>query len=231
MVMVDFFCVSFFPFFLCLVMNIAQVLLEKNAVRVSLDPPFRWTSGIESPVYCDNRLMTGYVGEREVIVRGFVEKIHEMNWKPTVIAGTATAAISWAAFVAAEMKLPMVYIRPEPKKHGAKKQIEGYMEPGSEVLIVEDLFSTGGSSIKSATEIRNEGKSEVVGAISIMTWELPVAEKNFEEAGVEHVSLTGFSQIIPLAAEKGYISADDVAKILEFRSDPSTWSERLASTA
>ncbi|MBI5414380.1 orotate phosphoribosyltransferase [Candidatus Peregrinibacteria bacterium] len=203
--------------------HIAEILLRRNAVRVSLEPPFQWTSGIISPVYCDNRLMTGYVLEREQIVKAYVQKIDEIGWKPTVIAGTATAAISWAAFVAAEMDLPMVYIRPKPKEHGAKKQIEGYLPENSKVVLVEDLFSTGGSSIASAQAIQHEGKSEILGVIAIMSWELPKCEENFHRENIPFVSLTGFSEIIPLAAERGSVSRDDVEKILEFRTNPENW--------
>jgi orotate phosphoribosyltransferase len=170
--------------------------------------------------------MTGFVKQREQIVEAITSKIQEQRWQPDVIAGTATAAISWAAFVAAEMKLPMVYIRPEPKAHGAKKQIEGYMPAGSKVVIVEDLFSTGGSSIKSAEAVRNEGQSQVLGAISIMNWELPTAIENFQNAGIDAVSLTGFSEIIPLAVRNGDISEKDAEKILEFRKDPENWAKK-----
>lgn len=205
-------------------MNIAQILLEKKAVRVSLDPPFQWTSGITSPVYCDNRLMTGFVPEREIIVKKFVEKIRS-KWNPTAIAGTATAGISWAAFVAAEMGLPMVYVRPKPKDYGAKKQIEGFLAENSKVVVVEDLFSTGGSSIKSAEAIRNEGKSEVLGIIAIMSWELEIAQQNFAATNIDAVTLTGFSEIIPLAAERGDITGEEAERVLEFRKDPEKWAE------
>ncbi len=208
-------------------MKIAELLLEKQAVNVSINPPFQWTSGILSPVYCDNRLLIGHVDARKQIVKALVEKIRETGWDPEVIAGTATAAIPWAAFVAAEMDLPMIYVRPEPKKHGAKKQIEGYLKENSRVVIAEDLFSTGGSSIASAAAVENEGRSTVAGVISIMSWELPVAQKNFTDAKLENVSLTGFQELIPLAAEKGYISSEESAKILEFRKDPENWSKNF----
>ncbi len=207
-------------------MSIASLLLQKNAVRVSLDPPFEWTSGIVSPVYCDNRLMTGFVEEREQIIAALIKKIEQNKWHPDAIAGTATAAISWAAFVAAKMKLPMVYIRPKPKEHGAKKQIEGFLEKNSKVVVVEDLFSTGGSVIASAEAVQNEGKSEVLGAVSIMSWDLPLAEANFEKANIDAVSLTGFSEIIPLAVEREDISRNDVERIMEFQKDPKAWGEQ-----
>lgn len=206
--------------------EIARLLLQRNAVRVSLNPPFTWASGIKSPVYCDNRLMTGYVNDRQQIVKALVQTIQEKNWQPTVIAGTATAAISWAAFVAEAMNLPMVYVRPEPKKHGAKKQIEGFLEENSRVVIVEDLFSTGGSSLASAEALMQEGRSTVAGIISIMTWELPQAAARFEEKGFAHASLTSFSEIIPLAVENGSISEADQERILEFRKNSQEWAEQ-----
>ncbi len=211
-------------------MAVAELLLQKKAVRVSVTPPFRWTSGILSPVYCDNRVMTGYVSEREEIVDELVRKIQSLPWKAEVIAGTATAGIAWAALVAAKMRLPMVYIRPEPKAHGSKKQIEGFLPENSAVVLVEDLISTGGSSLKSAQAIREEGRSTVSGVLSIMTWELPIAEQNFTEAKLPVASLTGFSEIIPLAAERGDISKEDVEKILQFRKDPEVWAENFSGT-
>ncbi len=126
--------------------EIAKILLEKNAVKISTDPPFVWTSGLKSPIYCDNRLLVSYIDSRKKIITGFKKLIEDQNLEFDVIAGTATAAITWAAFLAAELDKPMVYVRPKPKGHGTGKQVEGTMSDGSRVLIVEDLFSTGGSS-------------------------------------------------------------------------------------
>ena len=127
--------------------EIAQILLEKQAVKISTDPPFTWTSGMKSPIYCDNRLLISYPEERKKILEGFKNLIAENNLEFDVIGGTATAAIPWAAFLAFDLDKPMVYIRPKPKGHGAGRRVEGTMEKGSRVLIVEDLISTGGSSI------------------------------------------------------------------------------------
>ena len=124
---------------------------------MSIDPPFTWVSGIKSPVYCDNRRMIAFVEERKLVVEAFKKLIEEKGLKPDVIGGTATAAIPWAAFLAYDLGLPMIYIRPEKKEHGAGKQIEGHLDPGQNVLIVEDLISTGGSSVKAAEAVRNEG--------------------------------------------------------------------------
>eukprot|EP01120_Amphizonella_sp_Union-15-10_P012212 TRINITY_DN5386_c0_g1_i1.p1 TRINITY_DN5386_c0_g1~~TRINITY_DN5386_c0_g1_i1.p1 ORF type:complete len:171 (+),score=23.48 TRINITY_DN5386_c0_g1_i1:89-601(+) len=152
--------------------DLASLLLKLKAAKISLKPPFTWTSGIKSPVYCDIRLLTGFVKERSQVVQHLVTAIKKRWKEPDVIAGTATAGISWAAFVAMEMQLPMVYVRPQPKGHGMKKMIEGYLEEGKNVVLVEDLFSTGESAIKSANALIQEGKCHVIGVISIMSWEL-----------------------------------------------------------
>lgn len=141
--------------------DVASALLSISAVKVSMDPPFTWVSGIKSPVYCDNRMMISHVAERQIVVDGFKKLIEALPYDPDYIGGTATAAIPWAAFLAQELGKPMIYIRPEPKGHGAGKQIEGDLRAGSKVLIIEDLISTGGSSVKAAEAVRNEGSCEV----------------------------------------------------------------------
>ena len=166
-----------------LAQQIAEALLKINAVKVKIDPPFRWVSGIYSPVYCDNRLLISYPEQRKAVVEGFKQIIQEKNLTPDVIAGTATAAIPWAAFVAYDLNLPMVYIRPEKKEHGAGKQIEGVIQEGQKVLIIEDLISTGGSSIKAAEAVKTEAKGVVTDILAIVTWELQKATDRFQEAG------------------------------------------------
>ncbi len=203
--------------------KVAQGLLDREAVRISFDPPFTWTSGIKSPIYCDNRKMIAYPEEREVIVDGFVEMIREKGWEPDVIAGTATAGIPWAAFVAQKMRKPMIYVRSKPKAHGAKKQIEGALETGKKVLIVEDLISTGGSSIKSAQAVRDEGGCEVIAVAAIVTYEMVTAAENFMEAGIEAVTLTNFSTLIAEAVEKGAVTAEQADKVRQFAEDPQVW--------
>jgi len=207
--------------------NVAGALLKREAVKISMDPPFTWTSGIKSPVYCDNRKMIAFPEEREMIVDSFVEMINEQGMNPDVIAGTATAAIPWAAFVAQKMNKPMVYIRPKPKEHGVKKQIEGYLAPDQKVLIIEDLISTGGSSIKSADAVKNEGQCEVLGVMAIVTYELAKAVDNFGGADLSLWTLTNFKMIADLAVEGGSITQEQKDKVLEFTADPSAWGEKM----
>jgi len=207
--------------------EIAQALLDREAVKVSIDPPFTWTSGMKSPVYCDNRKMIAFVEERQKIVDGFKTLIEDNGLEFDIIGGTATAAIPWAAFLAYELKKPMIYIRPEKKEHGAGKQIEGYLEEGKKVLIVEDLISTGGSSVKAAEAVREEGKCEVSDIIAIVSWEIPKAKEVFEKSNINLKTLTNYSNIIGLAAEQGVIKADKLELVLQFKEDPPAWGEKM----
>lgn len=210
-----------------IVKEIAQILLDIGAVKVKTNPPFRWTSGLLSPVYCDNRMLISYVDARKKVVEGFKKIIEEKNLKLDVIGGTATAAIPWAAFLAYDLGLPMIYIRPEKKEHGAGKQIEGSLKPGQDVLIVEDLISTGGSSINSAQAVQKEGQCRVKNVLAIVTWELVKAEEEFKKAGLELATLTNFTNLIGLAVEKGYIKEEEHQKVLEFKKDPPSWGNKM----
>lgn len=213
-----------------LAQEIAKILLDINAVKVKTNPPFKWVSGIYSPVYCDNRLLISYPEGRTKVVEGFKKIIQDQNLTPEVIAGTATAAIPWAAFVAHDLGLPMVYIRPEPKGHGAGKQIEGVIKEGQKVLIVEDLISTGGSSIKAAEAVKRECQGVVTDIVAIVTWELQKAADRFNEAGLNLTTLTNFTNIIGLAAQTGAIQPEEEAKVLEFKQDPPAWGEKMGFT-
>lgn len=206
---------------------VAEELLKAEAVKISLDPPFTWASGIKSPIYCDNRTLISFPEVREMIVSEFIVKIDHL--KPDVIAGTATAGIPWAAFVAYQMKLPMVYVRPEPKGHGAGKQIEGFLEPNKKVVLVEDLISTGGSSIKAATALRNEGQAQIDHIVAIVTYEMDKAKENFEEAGIELSTLTDFTHILQAVQKQGYLQEDQVQLVLDFSKDPANWWDRFQS--
>ncbi|EKD63398.1 MAG: orotate phosphoribosyltransferase [uncultured bacterium] len=212
--------------------KVATALLDIGAVKVRINPPFTWVSGIKSPVYCDNRMMISHVAGRETVVQAFKEiladKIAKGEMKePDYIGGTATAAIPWAAFLAYELKKPMIYIRPEPKAHGAGKQIEGDLKEGSSVLIVEDLISTGGSSVKVAEVVRKEGKCEVTDIFAIVSWEMPKAVAAFKEGNVNLTNLTGFTDLIGFAAERGDIPADKVEIINKFKENPAVWGDGL----
>jgi len=207
--------------------EIAAALLDREAVKVSIDPPFTWASGIKSPVYCDNRKMIAFPWERKIIVEAFKALIQERGLEFDVIGGTATAAIPWAGFLAYDLDVPMIYIRPEKKEHGAGKQIEGHLAPGQKVLIVEDLISTGGSSVQAAEAVRNEGGCIVTDILAIVTWEIPKAITLLEEAGISLHTLTDYTNIIGLAAERGYFPADQLETILQFKEDPSEWAEKM----
>ncbi len=211
--------------------TIAQALLSIGAVKVSINPPFTWASGIKSPIYCDNRKLISHVTYRDVVVKGFLEKIaqlkNETGYEPEVIGGTATAAIPWAAFVAQAMNLPMIYIRPEPKTHGAGKQVEGDIPQGKKVLIVEDLISTGGSSVKAAQAVRSECGATVEYILSIMTYELDEAIKTFEAANIKNMSLTNFTHLIGVARDTGHLPAGDVERVLEFKKSPREWGSKI----
>lgn len=207
--------------------KIAKILLDVEAVKVRMNPPFQWVSGIKSPVYCDNRKLISYPAERKKIVEGFVELLRAQKTMPEYIGGTATAAIPWAAFLAYELNLPMIYIRPEKKEHGAGKQVEGDLPPGKRVLIVEDLISTGGSSVKAAQAVQTECKGVVTDIFAIVTWEIEESKKTFADAGLRLSTLTNFTNIIGLALEQKTISQQEWEKILEFKNDPRAWGANL----
>ncbi|MDD4351667.1 MAG: orotate phosphoribosyltransferase [Candidatus Gracilibacteria bacterium] len=204
--------------------EIAQILLEKGAVKVSFDNPFRWASGIVSPLYCDNRLMISYPKERKQIVQAFVAQIEKMGQDFDVLAGTASAGIPWAAFVAYELNKPMIYIRKEAKEYGAKKRTEGVLKAGDKVLLIEDLVSTGGSSISAAEALQEEG-ANVIAVLAIVSWEMIMSQTRFEEAGLRLSVLTSYNDIISTALKRGDITEEQYHKIIEFKQDPAGWAE------
>ncbi len=206
--------------------EVAGALLGIGAVKVSMDPPFQWVSGIKSPVYCDNRMMISHVDERQLVVDAFKELLAGKDFD--CIGGTATAAIPWAAFLAQELGKPMIYIRPKKKEHGAGKQIEGDLKAGSKVVIIEDLISTGGSSVKAAEAVQEEGGCEVTDVLAIVTWEMGKSKVAFEEAGLALTTLTGFTDLIGLAEERGDITAEQAASIHKFKEDPAGWWEAVS---
>ncbi|MCF7836627.1 orotate phosphoribosyltransferase [Candidatus Gracilibacteria bacterium] len=199
--------------------QIAKILLDKGAVKINPVEPFEWTSGIKSPIYCDNRALVSFVGAREEILNGFLEKIKEAGVEFDVVAGVATGAIAWGALVADRLKKPFCYIRPEPREHGTGKQVEGFVDKGVKVLVIEDLFSTAGSSVKAIAAIRAEAEADVVGIIAISTYEFEKAKTRLEEAEVRWWTLTTFTAIVGQLE----ISEAEKAAILEFASDPSGW--------
>ncbi len=202
--------------------SIAESLLKIGAVALSVDPPFTWVSGIKSPIYCDNRLFISYVDERRKVVDAFIEKIKQSAVQFNVVAGTATSAIPFAAWIAEKLSLPMVYVRAEKKKHGKGKAVEGKINKGDKVIVIEDLISTGKSSVQVVKNLREEG-AEVVGVFSIFSYQFEKADKNFESVGIKYISLETISSLVEHAVNSGYLSREDAEIVNEFRKDPENW--------
>lgn len=195
--------------------DIAKILLNVGAVALSPEDPFTWASGIKSPIYCDNRLtMSDPIGRKQ-IAEGLANLVRENYPETTVIAGTATAGIPHAAWVADILGLPMVYIRSKAKGHGRSRQIEGKIADTDKAVIIEDLISTGGSSLNAAEALRSEGV-EVTGIVSIFTYELQKADEAFASAGLTYNSLTDFGALTEAASESGAISEDSIGELLEW---------------
>jgi orotate phosphoribosyltransferase len=203
--------------------DIAEKLLEINAVALKPQTPFTWTSGLRSPIYCDNRLTLSFPSVRKDIALGLKKLILENFPDAEVIAGTATAGIPHAAWVSDLLDLPMCYVRSKPKGHGKGNQIEGKVEEGQKVVVVEDLISTGGSVITAVQALREAG-CEVLGVVSIFTYGLEKGKEAFLLAGIKSESITDFPTLIEVAVEKGYVNGTDQASLLDWRKDPSSWS-------
>ena len=196
--------------------KLAKELLAIEAVALRPSNYFTWTSGIKSPIYCDNRITMSYPSIRKEIAAGMVEVIKEKYPAVEVVAGTATAGIPHAAWVSELLDLPMIYVRDSAKKHGKTNQIEGRVLEGQKVVIIEDLISTGLSSLKVAKALREAG-AEVLGVVAIFSYELKKAQDAFEEAGVEYITLTNYPVLVEEAVAIDYIHQDDVEKLLEWR--------------
>lgn len=202
--------------------KIAKSLLEIEAVALQPNDPFTWTSGIKSPIYCDNRLTMTYPEIRDLIAEGFATIIRERYPDAEVIAGTSTAGIPHAAWVAQKLNLPMAYIRDKAKGHGKQNQIEGKVLPGQKVVVIEDLISTGVSSIKAALAVREAG-AEVLAVLAIFTYEFDSAKQAFENEQVPLATLSNYSALIQSAVELGKVASDDVATLQAWRQDPQSF--------
>lgn len=196
--------------------DIARDLLRIKAVQISPDDYFTWTSGMKSPIYCDNRLTMSYPSVRDKIADAFVELIEKLEWKPDVIAGCATAGIPHAAWIAQKLNLPMVYVRSKPKGHGKENQIEGKLEADQRVLVIEDLISTGGSSIEAASVLKGEG-GDILGVLAIFTYGLEKAKQQFADAQLKYQTITDYDEILKLLAEDGTISTVERQQLEEWR--------------
>ena len=200
----------------------ASKLLKIKAIKLQPNNPFTWASGWKSPFYCDNRKTLSYPELRNYVKLELVHAILDRFPEVEAIAGVATGAIPQGALVADALNLPFVYVRSKPKDHGLENRIEGELKPGMKVVVVEDLISTGGSSLKAVEAIRKDG-SEVIGMVASYTYGFPVAREAFEQAGVELVTLTDYEHVVAEALETGYIAEGDVELLNEWRRDPAHW--------
>jgi orotate phosphoribosyltransferase len=204
---------------------VAEYLLQIKAIKLNNSKPFMWASGLHSPIYCDNRIALSYPKVRNYIRQQLVTQITEEYGLIDVIAGVATAGIPQGILVAQEMGLPFIYVRSSKKEHGLTNQIEGELREGQNVVVVEDLISTGKSSLNAVEAIREAG-GKVKGMAAIFTYELPIADKNFKDADCALFALSSYEIMIKKAAEKDYISGEDKESLLEWKKDPQTWSDK-----
>ena len=205
---------------------LAKHLLRVKAVRLSPNEPFTWASGLKSPIYCDNRITLSHTDVRTFIRDEFVKCVTEFYGKPDVIAGVATGGIAQGALVAQELGLPFVYVRSEKKNHGMNNQIEGEIKAGQKVVVIEDLVSTGKSSLAAVDALREAGV-EVVGMLAIFTYQMQIAADNFASKQCELHTLTNYSTLIDEAIKENYISKNDLNSLMEWRKDQQAWSDRF----
>ena len=201
---------------------VAEKLLQVNAVKLNPENPFTWASGWKSPIYCDNRKILSFPYTRDFIKSELCNTIFEKFPDVEVLAGVATAGIAWGAMGADQLKLPYIYVRPKPKEHGLGNQIEGYYEPGQKVVVIEDLVSTGKSSLQ-VVDVLKEAGFIIAGMVSIFTYGFPNATEMFGKAGIKYHSLTDYSTLIQLAIEKGIIVQEQAEVLLKWRNDPEGW--------
>lgn len=203
----------------------AAMLLKVKAIKLQPQEPFTWASGWKSPFYCDNRKTLSFPNLRSYVKQELVHAIHKHFPQAEAVAGVATGAIAQGALVADELALPFAYVRSKPKDHGLANLIEGELKSGLKVVVVEDLISTGGSSLKAVEAIRQHG-CEVVGMVASYTYGFPVAEEAFRQAGVQLVTLTDYEHVVAEALETGYISQAEVPMLAEWRKDPANWKKQ-----
>ncbi len=202
--------------------EVAAKLLECEAIKLQPTKPFTWASGWNSPIYCDNRKTLSFPAIRGFIRDAFVETIKKEYGMPDIIAGVATGAIAQGALVADSMQLPFVYVRSAPKGHGMENLIEGDVKPGQRVVVIEDLISTGGSSLKAVEALRQAG-CEVLGMVAIFTYGFPLAQKNFDAINCKLVTLSNYSALLDLALDTNYITKEQLDILQEWRKSPDTW--------
>lgn len=205
---------------------VAEKLLQINAIKLNPEQPFTWASGWKSPIYCDNRKVLSFPFIRDFVKSEMCNVVFEMFPDAELLAGVATAGIPWGAMAADQLKLPYIYVRPKPKEHGLGNQIEGSYEKGQKVVVIEDLVSTGKSSLQVVDVLKAAGV-EVIGMVSIFTYDFTVAKEAFEKAGIVYKALTNYPVLIQLAVEKGLVSAEQEGLLLKWREDPANWKGNL----
>jgi orotate phosphoribosyltransferase len=203
-------------------LKVAEFLLQIKAVKLQPNKPFTWASGWNSPIYCDNRVTLSFPNIRTFIRQAYSEAVLDYFGKPDVIAGVATGGIAQGALVAQELGLPFIYVRSSAKEHGMGNQVEGHFEKGQKVVVIEDLISTGGSSLKAIQALRDSGL-DVKGLIAIFTYGFKVADDNFTEANCPYVTLTNYEFLIEEALKKDYITENDLGSLREWKEYPESW--------
>ncbi len=202
--------------------EIAESLLQIKAIKLNPANPFTWASGWRSPIYCDNRKILSYPAVRKQVYEAFAQVINELYPDVEVIAGVATGAIAHGVLAAEKLEKPFIYVRSAPKSHGLANQVEGEVTAGAKVVVVEDLVSTGGSSLNAVQALRDAGV-EVLGMVAIFTYGFPKAEENFAQNNVHLTTLSNYSAMIALAAEQGYVPASELETLAAWRRSPETW--------
>lgn len=201
----------------------AYNLLQIKAIKLSPQNPFTWASGMISPIYCDNRISLSFPGVRDQISNTLLEFIRALP-QSNAIAGVATAGIPHGAIAAFRLGLPFIYVRSEAKKHGRQNKVEGEIPPGSKIILVEDLISTGGSSLQAATTLLEEGH-QVLAVCSIFTYNLAIAKENFTRAGIPLFTVTTFQVLIEIARQQGIVSEEDYHLLIKWQNDPENWQD------
>ncbi|MBE7685095.1 orotate phosphoribosyltransferase [Tenacibaculum piscium] len=202
----------------------AELLLQIKAIKLSPKAPFTWASGWKSPIYCDNRITLSYVPVRNFLKEQIAKLVIEKHGKPDVIAGVATGAIAIGILVAQELGVPFIYVRPEPKKHGRKNQIEGHLESGQNVVVIEDLISTGTSSLNAVKALK-EANATVKGMIAIFSYGFAIADENFKNNNVSLTTLSNYKYLLEQALDSKYITSEERTMLEEWRAAPSEWKQ------
>jgi orotate phosphoribosyltransferase len=202
--------------------TVAEKLLQVNAIKLNIKEPYTWASGWKSPIYCDNRKVLSFPFIRDFIKSEMCNVVFAKFPEAELLAGVATAGIAWGAMTADQLKLPYIYVRPKPKEHGLGNQVEGFYEKGQKTVVIEDLVSTGKSSLQVVDVLKAAGL-DVVGMVSIFTYGFPVATQAFAKYGIQYYSLTDYTALIELAVKKGSVSAAEQDILLKWKDDPANW--------